>query len=600
MSSNTLRLTAAWILSSAVGVYFALRMKSAAWVDGHYTPVGNDSFYHARRILDAAIGERGFYQFDNMIHVPEGSWLTWPWAYDYLLAKLVALALVVSPQTEPMAILAHVPVFLLVASCGILVLIAHEIRLHHGLALVALFGFALFPRNQFAYGVGAVDHHSVEMLFCLLALLLGLRFFGEPGNVKRAAWFGVVLGIAPAFHNGLFILQLPALAGMLLLWFRGHSPPSASITALAGALFASTLLVLIPSGPFRDLQFSFQTLSWFHLYAAFASALALMFFSLRRFSPRSAGLFSLLALLLLVPLLPMIVNASNFLSGDLLLLQEIAEVQSPLGLMLQPNGTFIMSTNYGWLILLAPLMALLFAWCALRESDAPVVFFAVSAVFGLVLLMLQVRLHVFGSWALFVGGAWLVGHFAQKRAPNMALLASVTGLALALAYYPAIRYQLFTVYPPGLSNDYSTTRALYPLLADACRADPGVALAYSDDGHPIRYHTDCSVIANNFLLTEQHSAKILELQALLNMTPEQLLVEAPQVDFVFARLYNVMLRGQNGYQPAPKEAVLEANEPLMLALTMRDDLPENFHLLVDLRFGDDRDYAYARIFKIVR
>jgi len=71
---NKDRITAVltWLAATTVGLYFALRMKSAALVDGLYTPVGNDSFYHARRILDAAVGERGFYQFDNMIHAPEG------------------------------------------------------------------------------------------------------------------------------------------------------------------------------------------------------------------------------------------------------------------------------------------------------------------------------------------------------------------------------------------------------------------------------------------------------------------------------------------------------------------------------------------------
>ena len=48
----------------------------AATVDGSFVPVGPDSFYHARPILDAAIGDTGFYQFDHRIHMPEGSMLT--------------------------------------------------------------------------------------------------------------------------------------------------------------------------------------------------------------------------------------------------------------------------------------------------------------------------------------------------------------------------------------------------------------------------------------------------------------------------------------------------------------------------------------------
>ena len=589
-----------WLGASVVGVFFALRIKTAALVDGAYTPVGNDSFYHARRILDAAVGERGFYQFDNMIHVPEGSWLTWPWAYDYLLAQMLSVALWFSPDAEPMALLSYLPMLLLVVNTGLLVLIARELQLHAGLMLVALLAFAAFPLNQFAYGVGVLDHHSAEQMFCLLSLLLGLQYFREPDNGRRAAFLGLVLGMAPAFHNGLFILQIPLLATLFILWMRGSTPPPKHVLRLAGTLLLSTLLVLLPSGPFRDLQFSYATLSWFHLYASFATALVLTVFAWQRYSRRLLGYVTLLAIMLIAPLTLMIINATNYLAGDLVLLQEIAEVKSPLGLLFEPNGSFIMSANYSWLILAAPVVAVLFAWRVIRETEPPSLFLAVSALFGLLLLLLQVRLHVFGSWALFLGGAWLLGHYGRNRAWRLSLLASVTALLCTLAYYPALRYQLFKVYPPGLTNEYSTTRALYPVLAALCNADPGTVLAYQDDGHRIRYHTDCSVIANNFLLTRQHGEKTIELQTLLRMSPETLLEKAPQLRYVFARLYNVMEAGEHGFQPAPRESVLAANEPLFNALTMREDLPEDFRLLAEIRFGDQRDFAYARVFKIVR
>jgi len=101
----------AWLIFSLITVAVAMLYTSASFVDGHYIPVGNDSFYHARRIIDAAIGVRGFYQFDTMIHVPEGSWLNWPWAYDYLLALALRGALWVRPDVQAMKFLAFVPVF---------------------------------------------------------------------------------------------------------------------------------------------------------------------------------------------------------------------------------------------------------------------------------------------------------------------------------------------------------------------------------------------------------------------------------------------------------------------------------------------------------
>ena len=44
-------------------------------VDDVYLPVSHESFYHARRILDAVADPSAYYQLDASIHVPEGSWL---------------------------------------------------------------------------------------------------------------------------------------------------------------------------------------------------------------------------------------------------------------------------------------------------------------------------------------------------------------------------------------------------------------------------------------------------------------------------------------------------------------------------------------------
>ena len=81
-----------WLFASIVGVFFSMLVIDAALFEGDYIPMGNDSFYHARRMLDVAVGKRGLYQFDDRIHVPDGSWVPWPWAYDYLMGKAAATA----------------------------------------------------------------------------------------------------------------------------------------------------------------------------------------------------------------------------------------------------------------------------------------------------------------------------------------------------------------------------------------------------------------------------------------------------------------------------------------------------------------------------
>jgi hypothetical protein len=66
-------LTLIWFVAASIAVLFAMNMNTAAYVDGGYVPIGNDSFYPARRILDVALGTRDFYEFDDLMHVPEGS-----------------------------------------------------------------------------------------------------------------------------------------------------------------------------------------------------------------------------------------------------------------------------------------------------------------------------------------------------------------------------------------------------------------------------------------------------------------------------------------------------------------------------------------------
>ncbi len=47
------------------------------------------------------------------------------------------------------------------------------------------------------------------------------------------------------------------------------------------------------------------------------------------------------------------------------------------------------------------------------------------------------------------------------------------------------------------------------------------------DGHYIRFHTDCSVIANNFLVTPQHEQKYMEASRLLSMRRPRCLQPPP-------------------------------------------------------------------------
>jgi len=587
-----------WLIFTLVTAAVAMLYSSAAIVDGQYIPVGNDSFYHARRIIDAAIAARGFYQFDAMIHVPEGSWLNWPWAYDYLVALSLRAALWVRPEMQAMKFLAYVPVFWIFVNTGLLTLIARQVRLPAATTAWGLLAFSLLPLTQNLHGLGLIDHHFIELTFVLLTVLLGLRFF-ERQRMSDAMVLGVTLGAASAFHNGLFILQVPILAALFVLWLRSTNLPAKSLLWLAGTLLGATFLIVLPSAAFHDLQFEFWTLSWFHLYVAFGSAVVLTFLALCPFSKINIGMLIMLGVAMLVPLIARLATGVSFLSGELEIIRNITEVQSPVSRWFEPGGIAWVTSLYGWLILAAPPLAIFHIVALFRTRKPEAVFLSAVMIFGIMLMLSQYRLHPFGSWAVIIGGLLVIDRLRQEKSLSMLVTSAVTLAIIAVALQPPLQHQLFLRVPPGLDRDYAASRSLYPGLAQACAERPGTVLSLADDGHPIRYHTDCSVIVNNFLMTPLHLQKLQEVDVYLHMTPQELLLNS-DIRYLFVRLNDVFVRGPNGVQATPIDVVREHNSPLFFELANAKEAPAGYRLIGELRVEDERDFAFARIFEITR
>lgn len=588
-----------WLTASLIAAYLGSLLDTAALVDGRYIPVGNDSFYHARRILDAAIGERGFYQFDHLIHVPEGSWLNWPWGYDYFMALALRVALWLRPSTEPMAFLAHVPVFWTLINAGLLVLIARQLQLGAAYAAIALLGFSLMPLTQSLHGLGIIDHHFIELTFVLATVWAGLRYFST-AKPATATLLGIVLGLAPAFHNGLFILQIPVLICAFLLWLNGRITHEHSLLNLSAALAITTLLILLPSEPFRAFQFEFWTLSWFHLYVACGSAATLAFFHYRRYSKADFASLAVAATVLVAPIVGKLLVGTAFLAGDMILLDRIAEVRSPIAQLADQGGLRRVTELYSWLIFLTPVLLAVFLIRAWRDERPATTFLSVAIVFGLGLMLMQFRLHPFGSWALLIGSLLLLEDARARRGFSILATSAASLATLALAMQPPLRNQLFETFSPGLTKEYAAVRALFPSLAEECTQEGGAVLSSADDGHYIRYHTPCSVVTNNFIMTSFHEQKLLEADAYLQMTPKQFSEAAPHIRYLFVRLNDIVMDGPDGIQPTPTAEVQRRNAPLFNALVFSNNLPGEFRLVDELRVDDARDFAYARVFKIVR
>ena len=600
MSRQTL-LLGIWVFTSLIAAALALEFTHATYLDGVWHPVGNDSFYHARRILDAVDSPRGFYQFDEMIHAPQGSWLTWPWGYDWFMAKFVQVWQFFSPTTDSMHIITHTAVYWIFVNAAILLGITVALNLPTGMSALVMLGFALSPLTQNLHGVGLIDHHYVEYTFVLLTVLTGLAWLKKPASAARAIALGVTLGIAPAFHTGLFILQAPVLLTLGLLWLQNTLPPKDSMLALACALTLGTLVALLPSEPFQEGQFQFSVLSWFHLYIAAISTLFIASMARFKFGVKQLLGFCALGIALLIPIWEDTIGGAAFLSQKILFLDAISETTSPYQMLTGDEGFWKTVGYYSMFGLLAPLLIPLFIYRGWKSRSSTDIFFAVMVTLGVGLLLTQYRLNYFGSFALLLGWAVVLNdkfRFIAQRP----LISFFLGLIIVIgAFLPAFFNVLFMRYHLTWDESYKESLPLFAALQERCEVNPGIVLIDNNFGHIIRYHTDCSVIANNFLMTDQHVAKIREMWRYLEMSPEELLENKPDdMRYVYVRMNRYIGRREDGSVGlTTTEYLVENNLRLPFEMNTRDDLPDRYRVIAELPLDAERGFTRMRVYEIL-
>jgi hypothetical protein len=583
-----------FVAATIVTVFFALIVRDSTIFDGVYLPRGNDSLYHARRILDAAIGSRGFYQFDDRLHAPDGSWIPWPWGYDYLVAKVTQAALWLQPGLDPMAFISYVPVAWLAVNSALFLAALTALGLSRDLRLLAMLCFALSPLTQLLHSIGMIDHHYIEHTFVLLTAFLGLRWFGGPDDVRRAIPLGIALGAAPAFHNGLFMLQLVPLATVFVLWLRDRAPAAPALRAFNIALLVTTQLALLPSEPYWNGIFEFSLLSWFHFYVAVCTAAALTLMSLRRYSSTNLLLLLGACAVLAAPLGAQVLAGAGFLSGSFSILSNIVEAQSPYQMLKEILGFSATVSFYSWLLFLAPLLLAFHAFRLLRECEPQRLYFSVLAVFGLALFLSQFRMHYFGFFALVAGTLLVIDDLRKQRAWHGGIVFVASFAFVTLAYQPALRERLFIVYAPGADAEYASGLTIFFDLGRLCAADPGVVLAAPDDGSAILFHSECSVIANNFIMRDDDNLHIEEVKRLMLLSPAEIRAERPDVKYILVRVRDfAVLDGDDAY-------IVEENR-VAKQLLLDDVPPEGYSLVrtIRRRIGvDGIAGVYAKLYKL--
>lgn len=527
--TGALRTVLLWLFASTVAFTLAMHGLSGALIDGVYIPADHDSFYHARRILAALAAPWQLVQFDPRIHAPEGSWVTWPWAYDTLMAALARSALLFMPAQQPLAVLDTIAPLAVTLSTALVLGCARQLGLRFALQVAAVMSFALAALTRDLHRVGMLDHHYVEHIFVLATLYCGLRWCRQLNDPGAARWLGVVLGLAPAFHNGDFILQVPVLATLAVLWWRHALPPRAAMQ-FAGALLLTTALMLLPSQPFRLGMFSYTLHSWFHLYVAACSAGAVAWLCWRPANLTNAALGLALGLLALLPLLPEMSLGAGFLGARLAVLDRIQEAVS-IGELLARGDYRAVSERYSAMIWLTPLLLALLLWRLRSHCHPAALLFTVMSVFGVALTLFQERLAYFGGFVLWLAPCVLYAAYAPARRHGWLLLFVLLMLAAQTPGLLRLNDRLVA----GGDISYQLLRGIYLDLGRRCASAPGVVLAEHDNGHYISFHSACSVIADNFILTPQHERKLMLVERLMRGTVAQLLADAPYVRYLLVQ-----------------------------------------------------------------
>ncbi|MFC1680177.1 hypothetical protein ACFL1S_00060 [Pseudomonadota bacterium] len=589
-----------WLVCGTVAYLVVFRTIDASMFDGRYYPVYGDSFYHARRILDVYHGAVENFHFDPRINAPDGMWVSWPWLYDTAMAYLLKAASSVPVQQSIEFILFSIPSLWVYANIGLATVLLYLFRVNVALAATALLCLAASPAMLRLHSFGRVDHHFAELTVLLGVSITAIQWLRNPGHRGRAIVCGAALGIAPAIHNGLFILYAPVLATVFVAWCRG----SLRLT-MGDALWfslASVFVLLAMLGfsePFRQGFFSFYFFSWFHLYVATAVCLSIMYMTGFSFTFGRLAILIIGGLAVLAPLVNEVLRGYEWVGADVPYLSKILEMR-PLFFRFQadiPNVLWLVS-NIGAFALLFPISFVAALYFIFRSSDDGLVLLSFVFLLSITLWLHQQRFEYFGVPLLIlfctVALDWLIGKLRKKRAPRILAISAAAGLFL-LSTPVLVNSEASRVRPSMGMVDYPVAVSLLLEAAPFCEEDPGILLVETHFGHLVRYLTECSAISTMMLISSADFEKANEMEALLRATPDEIARDRPDIKYALVLKTSFAVPGRE------KTGISFNVPPLVEALLDPEFAADSVRELKRLnvrRAG--REDAYGALYKFVR
>jgi len=589
-----------WLVCGTVGYLVVFQTISASLFEGRYYPVYGDSFYHASRIFDVYRGAIENFHFDPNLNAPEGIWVSWPWLYDTAMAYLVKTWHFLRPEQDIEYFLFSIPSWWIYVNLGLITVLLFQFRVNVVLAGSALLCLAVSPSMVMVHSFGRVDHHFAELTMLLAVSIVTVEWLRNINSIGKAMICGTVLGIAPAIHNGLFVLYLPLLAALFVSWCTGRLALRWS-TAVCFILSSVVVLLflLVFSEPFWQGFFAFYYFGWFHLYIAGACSLVVLFLSWTTFTHRNLFILIFIGLLTLAPLLNNFLQGYEWVGADVSYLSRIIEMRPLFDL----ERVEILRTSIGlmWqlgifaiLLPLSFLAAVYFIW---KNSDDSLVFLSFMFLLSVMLWMHQQRFEYFGVPALFLFATVAIDQLVKRFPSKRAIASTMVGVVgLVLISVPVLAYPGFLRSRASMGmQDYPLAVALLNEAAVLCEEDPGILLLETHFGHLARYLTKCPVISTMMLISPSDFEKTREMEDLLQSRPEEIAENRPDIKYVLVLKTSFSVPGR--YEGADRGRTL----PLVDALLDPDTELQNvepIRLLNVRRSG--RNEAYGGLFRFVR
>jgi len=211
---------------------------------------GYDEFYHMRRILYTVQNFPDTLWFDSYLNYPHGWENVWPPLYDQICA---AFCLLLGQNTRPGVEMAasFMPIIFGTITTIVVYFLIREI-FDHRTAILASLMTVLAPTYLQYTRFAAMDHHSLEVLFLLSALLfLILAFCRQEKRYIFAVLAGISLAaLAYTWHGATLYLAIIPVYGVIEIAMALKNKRSWQATAMALMLALAVAIILIL--PYRN------------------------------------------------------------------------------------------------------------------------------------------------------------------------------------------------------------------------------------------------------------------------------------------------------------------------------------------------------------